>query len=74
MQVLCVTHLAQIAAMADRHLFISKSSDGSKTFTRVEALDEAARRKELARIIGGTVISESTLKTADELILEGKKI
>ena len=74
MQVLCVTHLPQIAAMADRHLFISKSSDGAKTFTRVEALDEAARRKELARIIGGTVISESTLKTADELILEGKKI
>lgn len=71
-QVLCVTHLAQIAAMADRHLFISKSTDDVKTYTKISILDEAERRRELARIIGGMNITEAALHTADDLISEGK--
>ncbi len=70
-QVLCVTHLAQIAAMADNHLFISKQTDDARTYTSVTRLDADGRRREVARIIGGVNITETTLKTADELIADG---
>ncbi len=70
-QVLCVTHLAQIAAMADNHLFIAKQTDNVRTYTTVTKLDAAGRRREVARIIGGVNITETTLKTADELIADG---
>ncbi len=70
-QVLCVTHLAQIAAMADNHLFIAKQTDDVRTYTTVTRLDADGRRKEVARIIGGINITEATLKTADELIADG---
>lgn len=72
-QVLCVTHLAQIAAMAHRHLFISKSTDGVKTYTKVEPLSEEARREEIARIIGGADITSAALNMADDLISQGNK-
>ncbi len=72
-QVLCVTHLAQIAAMAHRHLFISKSTDGLKTFTKVEPLSSEARREELARIIGGADITSAALNMADDLIAQSNK-
>ncbi|MDR2557958.1 MAG: DNA repair protein RecN [Oscillospiraceae bacterium] len=52
-QVLCVTHLASIAAKADKHLLIEKSDDGERTFTRVKNLEPDERKKELARIISG---------------------
>ncbi|MCL1822841.1 MAG: DNA repair protein RecN [Oscillospiraceae bacterium] len=52
-QVLCVTHLASIAAKADKHLLIEKSDDGSRTYTKVTDLDYEARKRELARIISG---------------------
>ncbi len=70
-QVLCVTHLAQIAAMADNHLFISKQTDNVRTYTNVTRLDAEGRRREVARIIGGADITDTTLKTADELIAYG---
>ena len=70
-QVLCVTHLAQIAAMADTHLLITKKTDDIHTFTQVTKLDRDGQRTEVARIIGGANITETTLKTADELIAEG---
>ncbi len=65
-QVLCVTHLAQIAACGHSHLQVSKSVEGGRTYTRVEELDETARQQELARIMGGEV-TDSTLEAAAEL-------
>ena len=65
-QVLCVTHLAQIAACGHSHLLVSKSVEGGRTYTRVEDLDEPARLNELARIMGGE-ITDTTLSAAEEL-------
>lgn len=67
-QVLCVTHLAQIAAFADSHLYIEKDTIGSSTYTKVTALDEESRVTEIARIIGGDIVTETTLQSARELI------
>ena len=67
-QVLCVTHLAQIAAMGDRHLLIEKQTDDARTYTNVRALDFEERKHELARIISGNPNSEITLKSAEELL------
>ena len=68
-QVLCVTHLPQLAALADTHLLISKAERGGRTYTSVTPLDREGRKKELARIIGGTHITETTLKSAEEMLL-----
>ncbi len=65
-QVLCVTHLAQIAANGHTHLYVSKSVSDERTYTRVDELDEAARLRELARIMGGDV-TDTTLDAAREL-------
>ena len=67
-QVICVTHLAQIAASADSHLLIEKSSDDGETFTSVRKLESDEREHEIARIIGGDVITPTTLSSAKELI------
>lgn len=67
-QVLCVTHLAQIAAYADNHLYIEKISDENKTFTKVTSLSDTERTREIARIIGGEIITQTTLDSAKELI------
>ena len=67
-QVICVTHLAQIAAGADNHLLIEKRTEEGKTFTLVTNLESDERIKEIARIIGGDVITEATLSSAEELI------
>lgn len=67
-QVICVTHLAQIAAFADNHLLIEKKTDDEETVTKVKKLEGEERVHELARIIGGDVITQSTLKSAQELI------
>ncbi|MBE6760766.1 MAG: DNA repair protein RecN [Ruminococcaceae bacterium] len=72
-QVICVTHLAQIAASADRHLFISKSVKNNKTYTEVTPLDNSGRIKEVARIMSGGEYTENLLKTAEELISLMKK-
>ncbi len=65
-QVLCVTHLAQIAACGHSHLLVSKSVENDRTYTRVEALSEPRRLQELARIMGGEV-TDTTLSAAEEL-------
>ncbi|MBQ9914771.1 MAG: DNA repair protein RecN [Clostridia bacterium] len=70
-QVLCVTHLAQIAAMADSHFLIEKSTEDGRTRTDVLPLSHDARIRELARIISGDAVSETTLKQAEELIAYG---
>ncbi|NLB35998.1 MAG: DNA repair protein RecN [Clostridiales bacterium] len=68
-QVICVTHLAQIAAQAENHIRISKTVSNEKTYTQVETLDLEGRKNELARIISGLDnVSELQLGTADELL------
>ena len=67
-QVLCVTHLPQLAALANTHLLIAKSERDGRTYTTVTPLDAEGRKQELARIIGGTNITETTLKSAEEML------
>ena len=67
-QVLCVTHLPQLAALADTHLLIAKEERQGRTYTTVTPLDREGRMRELARIIGGTNITEITLKSAEEML------
>ena len=67
-QVLCVTHLPQLAALAHTHLLIAKSERDGRTYTSVTPLDLEGRKRELARIIGGTNITETTLKSAEEML------
>ena len=67
-QVICVTHSAQIASCADRHLLIEKSFSQERTFTSVKALDFEERKRELARIMGGINITDTLLKSAEELL------
>ncbi|MCX7842775.1 MAG: DNA repair protein RecN [Clostridia bacterium] len=67
-QVLCVTHLAQIACMADSHYMIEKITDMESTATKVCQLDGECRRKEIARILGGANISQITLQHAEEML------
>ena len=68
-QVLCVTHLPQLAAMGDTHLLIAKEERDGRTYTTVTPLDLDGRKRELARIIGGAAITETTLKSAEEMLL-----
>ena len=67
-QVLCVTHLPQLAALANTHLLIAKSERDGRTYTTVTPLDMEGRKQELARIIGGANITETTLKSAEEML------
>lgn len=73
-QVLCVTHLAQIAAMGDRHLLIEKKSDDLRTYTTVHSLDFNERKREIARIISGNSDSEAALLSAEELLNRKKSV
>lgn len=72
-QVLCVTHLAQIACFADNHFLISKSESENKTYTKVESLNSNGRIHELARIIGGIEPTKLSLDAAAEMIENAKK-
>ena len=67
-QVLCVTHLPQLAALANTHLLIAKEERDGRTYTTVTPLDMEGRKRELARIIGGANITEITLKSAEEML------
>ena len=67
-QVLCVTHLPQLAALANTHLLISKEERQGRTYTTVTPLELEGRKRELARIIGGANITETTLKSAEEML------
>ena len=71
-QVLCVTHLPQLAALADTHMLIAKSEHDGRTYTTVTPLDRKGRAMELARIIGGAHITETTLKSAEEMLSAGE--
>lgn len=66
-QVLCITHLPQIAAMADSHYIIEKSTDGITTQTSIRGLKETESVDEIARILGGAVITETVLQSAKEM-------
>lgn len=67
-QVLCVTHLPQMAALASTHFLIAKEERHGRTYTKVMPLDIEGRKRELARIIGGANITETTLKSAEEML------
>ena len=69
-QVLCVTHLPQLAALAKTHLLIAKEERSGRTYTTVTPLDIEGRKRELARIIGGANITETTLKSAGEMLAD----
>lgn len=71
-QVLCVTHLAQIAVMADHHLLIEKGEENGRTLTRVLPLDFDARAHEIARILGGASITKLLLQNAEEQLREAE--
>lgn len=71
-QVLCVTHLAQIAAMADSHYSVHKEEREGRTYTQVEDLDRQGRKEELARLTGGTHLSQAILEGAEELLREAE--
>ena len=72
-QVLCVTHLSQIAVMADNHLLIEKTTSGERTETMVKHLDMEGRIREIARIMSGENPSELMLKNAEELLIQNKR-
>ena len=72
-QVLCVTHLPQIAAMADTHFSVEKGERDGRTFTRVERLTNERRKEELARLTGGASVTEIQLESAGQLLDEARE-
>ncbi|MCC6534861.1 MAG: DNA repair protein RecN [Burkholderiales bacterium] len=72
-QVMCVTHLAQVAACADHHYRVSKREQASAVTSEVEALDERQRVQELARMLAGLKITAATLEHAAEMLRESKR-
>jgi DNA repair protein RecN (Recombination protein N) len=72
-QVLCVTHLPQIAVMADTHFEIQKNVVGDRTYTSVESLEPEGRKREVARLSGGEHITQTTLASAAEQLEAAKK-
>lgn len=68
-QVICITHLAQIASLADKHFLIEKSSENGRTRTQITPIDGGGRVNEIARIIGGEVITDLTKENAKEQLL-----
>ena len=68
-----MTHLPQIAAMADAEFTVEKRVENERTFTSVIHLDDTGRQKELARLIGGSMVTETTLAGAAELLRLAKE-
>lgn len=73
-QVLCVTHLPQVAAQGHQHLFVSKFSEKEATFSRVEKLENTQRISEVARMLGGVDLTEQTLAHAREMYEKGQAV
>ena len=71
-QVLCVTHLPQLAAMADTHFSVEKGERNGRTYTEVRRLDRERRRQELARLTGGSHVSQTMLDGAEELLAQAE--
>ena len=67
-QVMCVTHLPQVAGCGHHHFFVSKETDGAMTETHMQPLDKRARLQELARLLGGSEVTRNTLANARELL------
>ena len=72
-QVICVTHLPQIAAMADEHFSIAKRVEGGRTYTSVTKLDEEGRQGEIARLTGGDNVTKTTILAAAEQLEAAEK-
>jgi DNA repair protein RecN (Recombination protein N) len=72
-QVLCITHLAQIAVFADQHFKVEKAIVGERTASRVRRLSEREQREEIARMLGGVTITAKTRAVAKELLLQARK-
>lgn len=68
-QIICITHLPQLASAANHHFLIKKEKGENRTFTKIYALDRAERVKEIARMIGGTTMTDKTLAHAEEMLL-----
>ncbi len=71
-QVLCVTHLAQVAAQCHQHLFVSKFTESDATYSRIENLDDSGRISEVARMLGGVDMTEHTIAHAREMFSKGQ--
>jgi len=72
-QVICITHLPQVAAHAANHLMITKSVAGGRTTTSLSSLNDAGRVSEIARMLGGERMTDTTIKHAEEMIREAKR-
>lgn len=72
-QVLCVTHLPQVAALADNHFLIAKTAESGRTVTNVESLDEQGRTDEIARMIGGAEVSPFTIEAARDMLRQADR-
>ena len=73
-QVICVTHLPQIASMADRHFYIEKKTRGERTNVEVRALEQKERVEELARMLGGAEVTATTREHAQEMLLLAESV
>lgn len=73
-QVLCISHLAQICALGDRHFLIEKQAEDQQTTTRVLLLDKEGRKREVARIVGGAHLTETGIRAAEELLQVGETL
>ena len=71
-QVVCITHLPQVASQADHHLLVAKGQDGKRTTTSVKLLKSLGREEEIARMIGGETVTSKVRATAAELIAGAK--
>ncbi len=67
-QVICITHLPQIASFADEHFYIEKNVENERTYTSIEKLDKTSKKNEIARLISGTIITEKTVEHAGEIL------
>jgi DNA repair protein RecN (Recombination protein N) len=72
-QVLCITHLAQIAARADQHLVVEKGVEAGRTVSRVRALSHDDRVTEMGRMVGGKELTEATLRLAEDMLSRAQR-
>jgi DNA repair protein RecN (Recombination protein N) len=72
-QIICITHLPQLASAANHHFLIKKEKGENRTFTKIHALNKKERVAEIARMIGGAIITDKTLAHAEEMVLLAKE-